>query len=220
MIPSNITFGRRKQFDRRSRQYPIRALLGAPRPLRSYTWRCINWLDQGREGACVGFAWAHELVARPVVVMSMTASDATRIYKKAQTLDPWPGEDYEGTSVLAGVKAIQSQWPKLIPEYRWAFGLDDVLETLSYRGPMVLGVNWYEHMARPDVNNIIWPTGKLLGGHAILANGIDVKRRLVRLHNSWGRGWGLGGDCFISFENLGLLLQRGGEACIPVRRGK
>lgn len=58
------------QFDERSRGYGIVPLLEAQDKTqpRSYTWGCdIRTLDQGREGACVGFAWAGEAAARPVV---------------------------------------------------------------------------------------------------------------------------------------------------------
>lgn len=34
-----------------------------------------------------------------------------------------------------------------VPEYRWAFGVDDVLATLAHHGPVVLGLNWYAGMA-------------------------------------------------------------------------
>lgn len=55
------------QFDKRSRKYAIRAAIGAKRP-RSFTWSCDKWLDQGVEGACVGFSMTHELAARPAPV--------------------------------------------------------------------------------------------------------------------------------------------------------
>jgi hypothetical protein len=135
-------------------------------------------------------------------------------------LDPWPGDSYEGTSVLAGIKALQSLYPHAIPEYRWAFGIDDVIDTLGYFGPLVLGVPWYDGMYEPDQNGFIHAKGKVVGGHAILARGVSISRAAVLLHNSWGQAWGpLNGDCYISFDDLNKLLHEDGEACVPVTRG-
>ncbi len=110
------TFDRKQQFDERSREYPIRTMV-SEKP-RSYTWGCLAHLDQGVEGACVGYAWSHELAARPVVVRDLTNESAYHIYKEAQKIDPWEG-DYEGTSVLAGAQIVAAQG--YISEYRWAF---------------------------------------------------------------------------------------------------
>lgn len=212
--------GRRVEFDKASRDYPIRKLLGKTRKPRSYTWSCNTWLDQGREGACVGYAFAHELIARPVAINKINVGDAYNIYKTAQTLDKWPGENYDGTSILGGVKAVQKIFPTAIVEYRWAFGLNDVLDTLGYFGPICLGLNWYNGMFDTDDRGYIHRKGGIAGGHAILAVGVDHKRQRVRLHNSWGKSWGMGGDCYISFGDLDKLLKERGEACVPVKRGK
>ena len=207
------------EFDERSRAFPVRALLAtAPRQKRSYTWRCFDTLDQGALGMCVGCAWTAELAARPSEVRGLSIITAKAIYLDAQHLDHWPGNSYEGTSVLAGVKAAQALHPGKISSYRWCFGIEDVLQTLSWLGPVVLGINWYQGMFTPDQDHVIKPTGGLAGGHAILANGINVRRKLVRLHNSWGRGWGLNGECFISFSDLERLLYEQGEACVAVGR--
>lgn len=214
----NRKFGWKPHKDKRSRKFPIRELLGAPRKLRSYTWACDTFLDQGREGACVGFAWAHELAAKPFIIKNVTNKTGHDIYKAAQKLDQWPGENYEGTSVLAGAKAVKNL--HAIEEYRWAFGLDDVLQTLAYYGPVVLGVNWFEGMYSPDTHGFIHVTGRKVGGHAILARGINVKEKYIRLHNSWGKKWGMDGDCFLSFDDLGVLLKQRGEACIITKRKK
>ena len=56
----DIRLDRIKYFDKRSRGYPIRRMV-ARKKMRSYTWRCNVHLDQGSEGACVGFGVAHEL---------------------------------------------------------------------------------------------------------------------------------------------------------------
>lgn len=240
ITPENLpVLDRLVQFDERSRAF--RAVEGIEdRPFRSYTWSCDVYHDQGREGACVGYAWTHELAARPKVVRR-PREFAQQIYRRAQQIDYWPGEDYEGTSVIAGVKAIgeikNSNGAPLVSEYRWAFGIQDVVKTIGYKGPLVLGIEWHYNMYFPGTNGFIEPTGGVVGGHAILAKGVkvveketdftygtidwnnvDLDKSYVRLHNSWGTSYGKGGDAFITLRNLDTLLQADGEACIPTKR--
>jgi len=210
-------FDRLASFDEKSRNFPIRAMIRAGLPRRSYTWKCPVNLDQGSEGACTGFSTAQEAAAKPVMVKNVTNDLAREIYHRARQLDEWPGEDYEGSSVLAAVKAgAERNWYK---EYRWAFGEDDLALAVGYKGPAILGIPWYEGMCKPDAAGIIAVTGKVLGGHAILCNGYNAKKSLYRLHNSWGADWGVAGDCFISAADIDRLLHEKGEACIPVVRG-
>jgi len=218
-------FDRIQKFDEKSREFPIRTLLTKP-ALSNKHWRCSENLDQGVEGACVGFAWAHELNASPFRI-PVSNSTAKTIYYAAQQWDEWSGTSYEGTSVLAGAKVANSIGH--LEEYRWAFGIDDVMKTLSEYGPVVLGVNWYSDMQNTDANGFIHPTGTLMGGHAILANGIQIRKKvgfrwemlpepIIRLHNSWGTSWGVNGEAFIYASELSKLLSEYGEACVPVKR--
>ncbi len=200
--------------DARNADYPIRTLVDGKAP-RSYTWSCTAYLDQGSEGACVGHAWAHEVAARPAV-RPVDSTLAFGIYRRAQQLDPWPGEDYSGTSVLAGAKATVERG--FIREYRWAFSWDDFVLALGYAGPVVLGINWYTGMFDTDDRGFIAPTGRVAGGHAILATGVSVRNQTVRLHNSWGREWGVRGDALIAWPDLERLLNEDGEACVPMVR--
>ncbi len=211
-------------FDKRSRKYPIRAAVGAKKP-RSFTWSCDKWLDQGAEGACVGFSMTHELVARPApVTKGMTSTFAReKVYWEAQKLDPWAGgsypgakPQYEGTSVLAGAQVLQKLG--YITEYRWAFGLDDLILAVGYAGPAVLGLNWYEGMFDVSPCGHVHVSGELSGGHAILCNGVNVKEGYFNLHNSWGKSWGHGGDARITFEEMDKLLRENGEAVVPMFR--
>lgn len=167
-------------------------------------------------GNCAGFAVSHEAASTPAVVPGITNAVARQIYKQAQKLDECPGQDYDGTSVLAAMKAGKARgwWAG----YRWAFGERDLAFALGYLGPAVLGVNWYAGMEKPDVAGQIHATGEIMGGHAILCIGYDAAKKLYRLHNSWGKDWGIDGDCFISSSDMVKLLSENGEAAIPMKR--
>jgi hypothetical protein len=175
-------------------------------------------LDQGKEGSCVGHAWAHELAAEPVAVYDIDHDEAVRIYWEAQRNDPWPGGEYpgawprySGAAVLGGAKAAKIFG--YIEGYYWAFSFDEFLAGLSYHGPSVIGIKWYRGMTDIDDNGYIHPRGRKIGGHAILATGVDMERERITLHNSWGPDWGMNGRCWISFDDMALLLDSGGEAC-------
>jgi len=165
----------------------------------------------------VGFGWSHFLAGRPKEEPNITNSFAQKLYNDAKKVDEWPGEDYDGTSVLAGAKTTLSD--SYIKEYRWSFSFDDLILTLGHVSPVVLGIDWYEDMFNPDPKTgIITATGSLAGGHCILANGVNIKKKLVRLHNSWGKDWGKNGECYISFDDLQTLLSQDGEGCVPLNK--
>lgn len=236
--PTDSRLGRVPNFDIRSRAFPVRAIRSvlAPTTPRSYTWNCSIVLDQGSIGSCVGNGVAHELTAKPVAILGVTETDALSIYHEAQQIDPWPGDSYEGTDVLSGVKVATRRG--FYKEYRWAFGIEDLVMAVGYHGPAILGINWTNDMFRPDAAGFIHPSGGVAGGHCILNNGqkivraglslpsrptlatLDSKKSFSRLHNSWSRSWGINGECFISFEDLSSLLQENGEACVPVIRSR
>lgn len=215
-------------FDPKSRQYPIRALFGAPAheiPLRSYTWRCSVNLDQGQEGACVGFSLTQELAARPSVVRDVSNEFARKLYFYIQKNDPWEGGAYpgafpfyEGTATDAGAAAMKRLGYYL--EYRWADTERDLAVTLGYKGPAVIGINWYTGMFRPDSSGILHVTGQVEGGHAILVNGFSAKKGLYQVWNSWGKDWGQGGAAYITRGDMARLLSEQGDAMIPIRSRK
>lgn len=213
--------GRRYEPDPQFKDWPIRALLRQAfyETPKTRIWSCKTVLNQLNEGSCVGHGFAHNLIARPFPVKGITHSDAVAIYKKAQTLDDYPGDSYSGTSVLAGVKATQKLYIGSIESYRWAMTLADVVATIGYHAPVILGINWYSGMYNPDTDGFIKVSGDQVGGHCLLARGVDVKKNALLLRNSWGRAWGKGGDAWISYDDFNRLLHEDGEACVLVNHG-
>lgn len=214
--------GRLKDFDERSKAYSIAPLLDEAglTELRSWYWHVPYTLDQGQTSACVGFSWTHEGMAGPVRVPDLDDNYAKGVYEEAKDLDEWEGDDYEGTSVLAGAKAMQGRG--FFMEYRWALNTDDALRALAYHGPLVIGIDWKENMF--DVDDSYWLDigGDTAGGHAILVWGLQLDSKknpdYVLLHNSWGPYWGRYGNVKVKVEDFDTLLQNEGEACIPMGR--
>lgn len=228
------------EFDERSRNYALVDEIGRKKP-RSYTWRIQSdyLINQGREGACVGYAIANELQARPSEVDLGPLADAElfatrRLYWEAQKIDPWDGgaypgasPQYAGTSVLAGVKVAQSLG--YFGSYRWTFTLEDLVNGLGRHGPAVMGLAWFDSCYAPNKDGFIRPMGNLVGGHAILARAVKIEwkedsaeetfddvhldRSFITLRNSWGR-WGHkgSGDCFVTLRDMGTWLTRRAEA--------
>ncbi len=215
-------------FDRRSLDFPVQSALNREQQqLISKRWSTppnTAVLDQGRQGACVGFGVTHELLFYPVPIRGVDAAFAReKIYWVAQEADPWPGGSYpgaspvyEGTSVLYGVKAAADLG--YYKEYRWATSEAELALGVGYLGPAIIGVDWYEGMFDPDSSGFIRPTGDKAGGHCCLIIGINVKSGYYTIRNSWGPTWGDSGNCKIKREDMAKLIGDNGEACIVTQR--
>lgn len=210
-------------FDERSRNFPITTSI-KNRKYRSYTWRNTEWYDQGVEGACVAFALGHELNARPAEIKNISFKWLVEnVYWNAQKIDPWVGGSYPGanpiyagTSVLAGVKVLQKLGA--FKSYRWAFNLEDIILGVGHNGPAVIGVNWYTNMFYPNQQGFITPTGSFAGGHAVMLKAVNIKKEIFTIRNSWGKNWGMNGDCYITFNDLNILMKQQGECVFLQKR--
>lgn len=215
------TFDRLPEHDERSlRCFPAEELLVAAPGPRSYTWACDTWLDQGREGSCVGHGWAHEAAARPKVWPNVTSDLAMRLYVRARQVDNIPDEWGEGTSVLAGAKAAKEAG--IITEYRWInpngpYVVDELATVVSRHGPVVAGTDWRTRMSNPEPDGLVHVEGDVVGGHCYLVRGVSLRRKRFRCRNSWGIGYGARGDFEISFDDMETLVGDGGDLCVPVR---
>lgn len=214
------------QDDPRNNNYPMRRLVLPTWTPRSYTWavgvgasmaypESQLFLDQGQEGECVGYTFAHEWAAKPQVVSGVDENTAHSIYVYAQHNDEWPGTDYSGTSVLAGAKAGVEH--RVYKSFAWSRSAAELAVVVSRRGPVVLGINWHEGMWDTNPAGFIAPTGEVIGGHAILCKGYNTTLHSFLLHNSWGIGWGQKGCAWLHEQDLQCLLDANGEACLPLR---
>lgn len=191
----------KEQFDRRYR----------------YWWASGWWGDQGYTSQCVAYAWLHWAEDGPVThAPRARGADPlavpTTVYNRAQELDEWPGSDYEGTSVRAGAKVLKELG--VISGYRWAWDLDTAINALLTLGPLVVGSTWHLGMFYPDKDGVIYPDGEPVGGHAYVANGVNLDKKMIRIKNSWGRMWGRNGYAYMKFEDFGKLIDDYGEVCI------
>lgn len=216
--------------DPKSQNFPIRSAIGTVEE-RPRAWKLGAVLDQGSEGACVGFGWTGELLSSPKPDFDASAAQGNQyalgIYREAQTIDEWPGEDYSGTSVLAGAKVVHGRGH--VDAYRWCFSIEDVRDAVIAEGPVVVGIPWHENMYYTSDSGLVNVEGNVVGGHCILITGYhpgirlrgeDYRERfrVFRWRNSWGPDYGVGGNGFVRYEDLRDLLKEWGEACCPTGR--
>ncbi|MFE5037156.1 hypothetical protein [Streptomyces sp. NPDC056683] len=134
---------------------------------------------------------------------------AIRLYHDETAVDgisgTWPPDD-EGSSGLGIARALKKRG--LIGGYVHATTADD-LASLLQNGPVLLGVPWFQAWFTPDADGFIdsgdWASSQFAGGHEVLAIGLDAvaqnpdgsvvpEQTVIRLRNSWSRGWGLAGE--------------------------
>lgn len=221
-------FGRIYEHD--ARDYPASVALTVAEPV-SVSWNIPAGepvLDQGQEGSCVGHGVTNDLRFAPVAIGGLTSVFAVQsIYWPAQRIDEFAGGAYpgaqprsEGTSVRAGVKAAKALG--FYGEYRFARSEAEMALALAQYGPVIIGVNWYRGMMRPDRNGYLNPTGAVQGGHCVLVVALKVTSPpgagYYTIYNSWGPGWGRQGTARIRRNVMARLLAERGDACVITQR--
>jgi len=205
--------------DERSRAYRIGSAVASKAIPRERMWKFHGRkMNQGREGACVGFGCVHGLLHDPPPIPASinTPTFAIDIYHKAQRIDPWPGgaypgavKFYEGTSMLAGAKTLVNVG--LIENYYWSFSEEEFRRAILTHGVGFVGTKWYSGMNITNRNGVIRVRGSFVGKHLYIVRGYNPTMG-YRILNSWGVGWGQGGEAWISRKEMARLLKDGGEA--------
>lgn len=199
--------------DDRDKKHLMSASLTSTDLTQRYWWSSGAWFDQGNSSACVGHAWAHWLEDGPVTQHGI-AVDPFVLYREAQHVDEWPGNDYDGSSVRGGAKVLVTRG--LVAGYMWTWNVETLAAAVLTSGPSVVGTNWYDDMFDPDPTGRVSVSGSFAGGHAWLINGVNTRTESFRGKNSWGRSWGRLGHFTISFADMQRLLDEDGEACLAV----
>jgi hypothetical protein len=171
-------------------------------------WRIGPILDQGEEGACVGFAWRAWMNARPVASDPDEHLQARDIYLRAQLVDEFEGAEpaMSGTSVRAGAKVMVRE--RHLGEYVWSGSADEILAWVRAKGPLVFSTRWFGSMYEPDRNGYVYARGRNAGGHALCAFGVAANDDL-HVQQSWGEDHGLDGCIKVGRKTLSYLISQG-----------
>lgn len=249
--PAPVHAGRRldwfPQFDEASRAYAVAPGVDQL-PATGRLWAHGRVLDQGQEGACCGFAAAAEAAAEPVPVPRVTNRYARGWYLNAQRRDEWPGERYDGTSVLGTMKEGKARG--LYGRYGWHFTVEQLAHGIvrdedEDGGPAVIGVPWTEGGYETDELGVMRPAGDVVGGHALCVLGFvpdsdedaalwaelerleleEAVRSVIAeepgafiLQNSWGESYGRGGLCVVPHSVVAQWFRERGEFAQPQQR--
>lgn len=188
-----------------------------PRPYKSWVRLRRDVYDQGSEPSCTAQAAIgtlrtgnHNRKSFEQFAEYDEVTERFNLYRAAQQVDPWPGDDYEGSSTDAPFRVLRDRG--VIDVWKWLFGEDELREWVRWYGPAAIGIEWHYDMFEPDDLGYIYPTGGLAGGHAISVVGYESKSGSYELVNSWGLGWGKFGRCRIRQANMASLLAADGEA--------
>lgn len=217
--------------DLRRAAYPMRGAPPARRPPRRLSRRFRYWYadawwgDQGSTSQCVAYGSLHLLHAPPFTYPAPRPKlDPGWLYGEAQRVDPWEGEDYDGTSSDAAMAVLKREGA--IASYWWAESFDEAIACVVERSPVCFGTSWRAGMDEPDEDGFIRATGGDRGGHLYLVDGANLDRRapgatrpgVARIKNSWSRAWARAGHALIALEDLERLFDDWGEAVIVVER--
>jgi hypothetical protein len=216
VIPTRPGMGRGLvNHDERSKGFRAVDLTDQTQP-RTKSWSRGRAYDQGATSECVAYTGKGLLNTRPLSSLwpyrVRARYNPDTLYAGAQSHDEWPGEAYDGTSALGLCRYLTEQ--NIIKGYRWCFGVDEVVLTLSWVGPVGIGIQWTNDMFEPDADGYLHPSGSVAGGHEIELTGVDVKAQRVTITNSWGTAWGHNGRAYLAFADLAALLANDGDAVV------
>jgi C1A family cysteine protease len=104
------------------------------------------------------------------------------------------------------INAYGAALPERVSHYsRLNQNLIQLKTTLVQGNPFVFGFSVYDPFVSKTValNGILpMPSGRMLGGHAVLAVGYDDSHQAFIIRNSWGATWGLSGYFYMPYSYI------------------
>lgn len=184
-------------------------------------------LNQGQEGACVGFSIAAVINRQRRLHESDAPLVSTRmLYEMARKFDEWPGEDYSGSSIRGGLRGfwhngvcLEEDWrynpsnPNgdlnvdramkarsigLGAYYRLRRQLNDYHAALNETGAICASAHVHQGWMQSSGTEIKQHTQRA-GGHAFAIVGYDSTGFWIQ--NSWGTGWKHNGFAHWKYED-------------------
>jgi hypothetical protein len=210
------------------------------------TWESPVRLDQGAYGTCVANAWTHFLTCTPIQhpdkqllnptkqpSYSAGGSDAywpngyhadplaaelyaMRLYDRIHdgVMEPLDPERDDGASTMDGAVILKRRG--LIAGYYRAESVDDVIQAVLTKSPVVFASAWYRSMDNTPklYDNVPYVdvdvSSGIRGYHAYLIDAANLAPTsgpaFGAILNSWGKfSWGRGGRARITIEDLHTL---------------
>lgn len=187
-----------------------------PLPARMAPPRSLHILDQGKDGACTGFALASvvNLLMRKRVARERRLVSPQMLYTMARRYDEWPGDKYDGSSLRGALRGFynngacdEALWPT-------AKTMELAIEAAKNARSVTLGAYYRLRPNLSDYHAAISETGAIFASAAVHAGwdspakGRIEPRAGAQLHafaivgyddqgfwiqNSWGPKWAVGG---------------------------
>jgi hypothetical protein len=176
-------------------------------------WGMPDINNQGSTSKCVGHGAETTIRFYPdpwTVPSKLPNIDL--VYAWAQDNDEWPGSElldpkYFGTSVRAGLEFLRTFG--FIQSYHRLTSIQQFIEWLTDRGPVIVGTNWYQYHYDADKTTgriTETPNSQLWGGHCYVHYGLNMIRGTTSFQNSHGIGYGRGGRAWQTLELTEKLL--------------
>lgn len=179
---------------------------------RHYPKPLAQWI-----GSCTGHSAAQALNTKRLHKprrLYKTDADAMDYYTWATQHDIYPGampDQDTGSSVLAAAQAVRAFGDS--SGFNWAFGYDHMLAALML-DPVVVGTVWRDNMWETNSKGFLDVSGPVVGGHAYLILGYNVRHDYLTMLQSWPLPWGFHGTgrARIPGPRMRELLADDGEA--------
>lgn len=182
-------------------------------------------LNQGREGACTGFALAAAINQLRALAKIDGNVSARMLYEMAKKHDEWTGDGYEGSSLRGAIHGwknmgvcLEQDWGNgdttdgltveraklarhisLGSYYRIRPVISDYHAALKEVGVIICSAR--VHSGWNDIQGDEIQTGPATGGHAFAIVGYSQKRKGFWVQNSWGKNWGEDGYALWKYQD-------------------